>query len=127
MKIKVDNSTYRTRTLARAPQRGRQRCKRSDPSQPTAEEKVLTKVDTSGDVNDIDFYEHLVGDGADNEPTWPRPSSQTRENSVETVEENMVESNTQLGKTKIRPELVKKDKNVWVKHTKAKIMYTQTV
>ena len=46
-------TTYQTRILARAPQRGRQRCKRSDPSQPTAEEKVLTKVDTSGDGNDI--------------------------------------------------------------------------
>ena len=40
------------------------------------------------------FDEHLVEDNADNELTWPRPSSQTRENSVETVEEKMVESNT---------------------------------
>ena len=69
------------------------------------------------------FDDHLVEDGADNELTWPRPSSQTRENSVETVEEKMVESNTKLGRTKIRSEMVKKDKNVWVKHTKAKIMY----
>ena len=51
-------------------------------------------MDVSGDGDDKDLDDHLIEDGADNELTWPRPSSQTRENSVETVEEKMVESNT---------------------------------
>ena len=51
-------------------------------------------MDNSGDGDDIDFDDHLVEDGAEKELTWPRPSLHTRENSVETVEEKMVESNT---------------------------------
>ena len=51
-------------------------------------------MDSSGESNDKDLDDHLIEDGADNELTWPRPSSQTRENSVATVEEKMVESKT---------------------------------
>ena len=51
-------------------------------------------MDVSGDGDDKDLDDHLVEDGAENELTWPRPSSQTSENSVETVEEKMLESNT---------------------------------
>ena len=61
-----DKSTYRTGILERAPQRGRQRCTRSDPSQPTAEKVAITKMDTSGDGNVIDLDDYLVEVGANN-------------------------------------------------------------
>ena len=51
-------------------------------------------MDVSGDGDDKDLDDHLVEDEAENELTWPCPSSQTSENSVETVEEKMLESNT---------------------------------
>ena len=54
----------------------------------------MTKVDVSGDGDEKDLDDHLVEDSAANGLTWPRPSLHTRENSVETVEEKMVESNT---------------------------------